>query len=180
MATHIALYRGINVGGKNRVPMAELRQIFEEAGARDVETLIQSGNVVFEAPARKARAICDDVVAAVTLQLGVSAPLVLRSRAQFERASGVHPLGAADSAPKAFSVGFLSARPTKTQVAGLEPERFAPDVCLVEGSEVYLHYPGGIARSKLTVAYLDRVLGAVTTVRNWATVQKIAAVAASR
>lgn len=180
MATHIALYRGINVGGKNRVPMAQLRGIFEEVGATNVETLIQSGNVVFDAPAKKARLICDGVVAAVTAELGVSAPLVLRSGAQFAAAARAHPLGDAASAPKLFSVGFLSAKPTKSQIAELDVERFLPDAFAVKGSEIYLHFPNGIARSKLTVTYLDRVLGAVTTVRNWATVQKIAAAAAAR
>ena len=173
MGIHVALLRGINVGGKHILPMRELVRFFAAAGCRDVATYIQSGNVVFEASATIAKAVPARVAEAVEGEFGFSSPVILRSATALRKILREHPLGDPNVEPKLLPVGFLDRRPRPAQVQSLEPARFIPDRFEVRGSEIYLYYPNGIARSKLTNAYFDRVLGAVSTVRNWNTATKL-------
>ena len=173
MATYVALLRGINVGGRHRLPMRDLVRIFEESGCVDVATYIQSGNVIFDAPAALAMKVPGLVVGAIEREFGFSSPVVLRTKSALSRVLNSNPLIGASDDPKLLMVAFLDRKPSAAQVRSLEPERFTPDRLEVQGSEVYLHYPGGAARSKLTAVYLDRRLGGVCTARNWNTVTKL-------
>lgn len=171
-ARFVALLRGINVGGKNSLPMKALAELFEAAGARDVRTYIQSGNVVFRAGEARVGALCDAVSRAISKSFGLEIPLVLRSAADFARVAAAHPLSSGAD-PKTLHVAFLAEVPAPAQVRSLDPERSPPDRFVVRGRELYLCCPNGIAKTKLTNAYLDRVLGTTSTLRNWATVQKL-------
>jgi uncharacterized protein (DUF1697 family) len=170
---HIALLRGINVGGHNRVPMATLREMFVEAGATEVATYIQSGNVVFAAPAKRAGPIAAAVRAAITEQLGLAVPLVVRSAAAMAKVARAHPFADRVPDPKFLMVAFLDAKPSASKVAALDPNRSPNDRFEVRGADVYLAYPNGSGRSKLDAAWLDRSLGVVSTTRNWLTVHKL-------
>lgn len=169
--THVALLRGINVGGKNRLDMKSLAAAFETAGARAVRTYIQSGNVVFEAPAQKAPALARAVVAALR-ERGLTVPIVLRTAAALGAAIAANPFRArhGDGDAKAWHVCFLADRPTPERAAALDPKRSPPDELRLVGQELFLRCPAGFGQSKLTSAYLDRALDTVGTVRNWATV----------
>lgn len=165
----VALMRGINVGGKNMLPMKVLAAMFEAAGARSVRTYIQSGNVVFEAPAARRAKLALAVRAAVKKQLGFESEVVVRSAEELERVARSNPF-----LPKAelaqLYVAFLADRPTPAQVKALDPSRSPPDAFRVVGREVYLKLPNGAGRTKLTNAYFDSKLGTVSTMRNWRTV----------
>jgi len=172
VTSYVALLRGINVGGSNKVPMAELRALFEALGYPDAQTYIQSGNVVFSARAGES-ALVADIEAAIEETFSLQVPVVVRSRAQLAAVVASSPFDRA--APTAVHVAFLSGRPRTASVAALDPDRSPPDTFAVVGREVYLHYPNGSGRSKLTVDYLERVLGVRATARNWNTVTKLLA-----
>ncbi len=163
--------RGINVGGKNKVAMRDLVGVFERAGAADVRTYIQSGNVVFGASASAAKSIGADVRAALEREFGVRSPVVVRSTREFGAVLGGVPWEEADGAT--LHVMFLERRPSAGAAAKLDPGRSAGDRFAVVGREVYLCLPNGVARSKLTNDYFDRTLGTISTGRNWRTVAKL-------
>ncbi len=164
---HVALLRGINVGGRNKVPMADLRAAFEEAGCSDVRTYIQSGNVVFGASSSVARSIAQTIERELSERLGVRSPVVTRSAGEMVTALENNPF---DEDEKSLSVGFCADKISAKGAAGLDPDRSAGDSFRVCGREIYLHLPNGAARTKLTNAWFDGQLGTVTTFRNWRTV----------
>jgi uncharacterized protein (DUF1697 family) len=167
---HVALLRGINVGGKHKLPMALLVELFEQAGARDVRTYIQSGNVVFRASAAAAAKLPDKLHAELRARVGFDAPITTRTAAELATVARDNPYLAAGVDQAQVYVAFLAARPTAAAVASLDARRSAPDAFTVVGREVYLHLPGNVARTKLTNAYFDSKLKTVSTMRNWATV----------
>lgn len=167
---HVALLRGVNVGGKNRLPMADLAAMFTKAGGRDVATYIQSGNVVFRAaPAASAR-VSQAVSRAISQSFGFTVPLVIRTAEEMLAASRENPFLAAGADPETLHLGFLADLPAAAGVASLDDNRSPPDRFLVRGRDIYFHFPNGLARSKLTNAYFDSRLSTTTTVRNWRTV----------
>jgi uncharacterized protein (DUF1697 family) len=167
MPTYVGLLRGVNVGGKNKVPMSALRALVESLGHRDVTTYIQSGNVVFTT----AKAITpQSLERAIHREFGLEITVVLRTRAELQRAVKANPFTKADVSK--VHIGFMATKPKPAVVAAIDADRFAPDSFAVKGSELYLHLPNGMGRSKLP-PYLDRQLKIPTTVRNWNTVLKL-------
>lgn len=173
MPQHIALLRGINVGGHHKLPMKDLRRLFEAAGARSVRTYIQSGNVVFEAPTARAQGITEEVQARIQEELGFEAPIVHRTEAELARVQDSWPFDIEGLDPKLLHVGFLADKPRPAKVAALDPDRSPPDVFVVKDKQVYLHFPNGSARSRLSNAWFDAQLGTLSTMRNWRTVQQL-------
>jgi uncharacterized protein (DUF1697 family) len=170
--THLALLRGINVGGKNTLPMKDLVKIFSDAGCTKVRTYIQSGNVIFEAPAG-APGIADAITASIVKRFGFQVPVILRTSQQLRKSIRNNPYLAAGADERALHVYFLADPPKASAIAGLDPARSAPDAFEVRGQEIYLHLPNGMARTKLTNAYFDSKLSTTSTARNWATVLKL-------
>jgi uncharacterized protein (DUF1697 family) len=167
---HVALLRGINVGGRRKLPMADLAGIFAAAGAKDVRTYIQSGNVVFAAGAGDVERIGAVVSETIAARFGFRPPVVIRTAEEWAGVVSGNPFLRADPDIGALHVAFLSGRPTGERIARLDPNRSPGDVCAVRGREVYLHLPSGVARSKLGSSYLDTTLGVTSTMRNWRTV----------
>ena len=166
---YVALLRGVNVGGRNKLPMAELRGIFTAAGCSAVHTYIQSGNVVFEAAPSQAERVPELVTQAVSQQFGISTAVVERSGGELRQVAAANPFDTSGD-PRFLQVAFLEDTPGAEAVARLDPERSPPDVFAVHGRNVYLHYPNGTARSKLTNEYFTRQLHTASTMRNWRTV----------
>lgn len=171
--THVALLRGINVGGKNRLPMKELAQLFVASGCSEVRTYIQSGNVVFKAKPALARRVASSIAAAITRDFGLSVPVVMRSADELRSAARNNPFLRAGADTGALHIAFLRDEPTPERVAALDPQRSPPDEFKVAGREIYLRCPAGVADSKLTNAYFDSKLATVSTARNWNTVTKL-------
>jgi uncharacterized protein (DUF1697 family) len=170
--THLALLRGINVGGKNALPMKELAQVFADAGCTDVRTYIQSGNVIFETPSGAAK-IADLVKTQIEKKFGYRIPVILRTSEQLLKTIRDNPFLKAGADAKTLHVYFLADSPSARLIAGLDPARSAPDAFHARGQEIYLHLPNGMARTKLTNAYFDSKLSTICTARNWATVLKL-------
>ena len=168
--TYVALLRGINVGGNNKLPMKDLAALVTACGGRDVRTYIQSGNVVFGAAARvDEKALATKLSERIAADHGLAIPVVLRSAAELARAAERNPFLAAGKAIETLHVMFLADAPDKAAVTSLDPRRSPPDELAVVGREIYLHLPNGAGRSKLTNAYFDAKLKTVSTARNWRT-----------
>src|SRR4051794_15276537 len=169
MARYVALLRGVNVGGKNKLPMADLRELFESLGHHDVKTYIQSGNIVFSSAKKPSPSSLEKAVAE---RFDLSVSIVLRTAAEMVQVVEANPFPDADD--KTLHVGFMAAKPAKSAVSGLDGAPFEPDTFAILGDTLYMHLPNGLGRAKLP-AYLDRKLKVPTTVRNWNTVNKLIA-----
>jgi uncharacterized protein (DUF1697 family) len=169
-ATLIALLRGINVGGNNKLPMAGLATLFREAGCSDVRTYIQSGNVICKAGTHVADGLDARIAGAIEERFGLRVPVVLLTADEVAEAVRGNPFIAESGDERALHVAFLAHAPDAQSVAKLDPMRSPPDRFAVRGRAVYLHLPNGVARTRLTNAYLDSTLRTVSTLRNWRTV----------
>jgi uncharacterized protein (DUF1697 family) len=174
--TYVALLRGINLGSRNKVSMADLRALLEALGAEDVATYVQSGNAVFKSEIGSAAELGGAIEKAIRRDLGLDVSVLLRTKAQIGKVVGGNPFAEAAKDPTKVHVTFLDDAPSR--VRELEAKDFAPDEFRVAGREVYLHCPNGYGRSKLNNAYLEKQLGVAATTRNWRTVAKLAELAA--
>ncbi len=175
---HVALLRGINVGGKHALPMKDLAAMFEGAGCADVGTYIQSGNVVFSASAAVARKVPELVEGAIVKRFRFAAPVQTRSADELRAIVAENPLLEKGADPATLAVVFLAQKPSPKQVAALDPNRSPGDTFVVSDREIYLRCPNGFARSKLTNAWLDTTLATISTSRNWRTTTKLLELAA--
>jgi len=163
-----ALLRAINLGARNKVPMAPLRELFEREGCAGVRTYVQSGNVVFEHPAPDA----DALAAAIAEEFGVDTVVVLRRARQLRALVAKHPFGKDTSASHvAFPASPLKQRDRTALRQLAEGEN---ELALV-GGEIVLRYPGGFQRARPAPPQIERALGIPVTVRNWRTVSQLAA-----
>ena len=176
MTAYVALLRAVNVGGTNRVPMAELRTALGARGFEGVSTILASGNVLLRS-AEPERVVVEQVGDTIEEAFGVRVPVVVRSGAELASVVGRNPFlaAAADRDPATLHVAFLAEQPSAAAAATLDPDRSPPDAFAVDGREVFLSYPKGAGRSCLTLDYLERRLGVMGTARNWRTVERLAA-----
>ena len=168
--TYVALLRGINVGGRNRLPMDELACMFEDAGCACVRTYIQSGNVVFVASPSLVPGAREAVAAAVSARVGADISVVLRSVDELACAVKANPFPGESQRTSILHVGFLAGRPSPDRVSSIDADRSPPDELVVRGREIYMRLPNGMARTRLTTGYVERALATRVTFRNWRTV----------
>jgi uncharacterized protein (DUF1697 family) len=173
-STYVALLRGINLGARNKVAMADLRALFAALGATDVATYLQSGNVVFKSTERRSD-LSRAVEERLRRDLGVDVKVLLRTRRDLALVVARNPFGARD--PASLHATFLAEKPARGRVGTLDPGRSGPDEFRVVGQTVYLHCPNGYGRSKLSNAYFEKQLGVAATTRNWKTVTALAELA---
>lgn len=158
----VALLRAVNLGGRNKVPMAELRTLLEEAGYGNVRTYIASGNVLFDGPRARGKA-AGELERLVADAFRVNTTAILRSPQQLARTVDRHPF---DEVADTY-LAFLSGCPTQAAAARLEA--FDPDPVLA-GADLYLRLPRGVQGSALSNARIESLLGVSATLRNWRTV----------
>jgi uncharacterized protein (DUF1697 family) len=178
--THVALLRGINVGGRNKVAMPELRALMAKLGHTDVATYIQSGNAVFTSPETDTTKLADELEQAIAGQLNVSCGVVVVSKNELEKVIRDNPFPGEDN-PKALHAVFRRAELTedeRAKVAQAQERAKAKggqDEAVIVGRTMFLHTPDGLGRSELS-AQLSRTAASKTgTARNWATVHKLRA-----
>ncbi|GIG60533.1 hypothetical protein Lfu02_49050 [Longispora fulva] len=164
------LLRAVNVGGANRLPMAWLKAALTDLGCTEVVTLLQSGNAVVSGVGPGIAGVLER---RITADLGLNVSVLTRSHDELAGLVARNPWPDRVADPKSVHVDFLSAAPTKAKLATLDPAPFAPDECVVDGTEAFLWYANGSGRSKLTNDLLERRLGVVGTARNWNTVTKL-------
>ena len=169
----VALLRGINVGGKNRLPMKELVAMFGAAGCSEVRSYIQSGNVVFHASADVVARLSEVIAERIEARFGFAAPIVLRSGDELAAIARANPFLQPEADFSILAVMFLADEPAAGAAAALDPNRSPPDELVVRGREIYLRCPNGFARTKLTNAWFDSKLRTISTSRNWRTVLQL-------
>jgi uncharacterized protein (DUF1697 family) len=171
MATpHVALLRGVNVSGKNKLPMKDLKEIFAEVGCENVRTYIQSGNVVFEATATVAKGLPEKIAVLIKERFGIHSPVIVRTAKELAAVVEGNPFLKAGAPETELHVMFLADAPGASRIETLDPARSPGDEFAVHGKDLYLRLPNGAGKSKLTNAYVDSKLGTVSTARNWRTV----------
>jgi uncharacterized protein (DUF1697 family) len=177
MAVFIALLRAVNVGGTGKLPMQELRRACEEAGLSRVATYIASGNLVFgcDKSAKGAKSIMEDVL---RLGFGLTRNHVLiRTQGELARVIAANPFPqAAAERPNWLVVNFLDGEADAGAAERLGAYE-GPERMRLAGNHLYLDYPQGLGRSKLTAAFLDKALKLPSTARNWNTTNKLLAMA---
>jgi uncharacterized protein (DUF1697 family) len=174
--TYVALLRGINLGARNKIAMADLRELVAALGAEDVSTYVQSGNVVFR-HADPAPKLAGAIEERISHDLRLSVTVLLRTKAQLAKVVAGNPFAEGGAEPKTLHVTFLAAAPDRARTRELDPKRHEPDEFRIVGQEVYLHCSNGYGRSKLSNAYFEKQLGVAATTRNWRTVTTLAELA---
>lgn len=167
---YLALLRGINVGGKNKIAMSDLARIFSEAGCEGVRTYIQSGNVIFKADPAVVAEIPSRVTSEIASRHALKVPVVLRTAEQMGEIAKNNPFLAGGTPEDTLHVMFMAGAPEPDKIAALDSNRSLPDQFSVIGQEVYLYLPNGAGHTKLTTDYFDSRLGTTSTGRNWRTV----------
>jgi uncharacterized protein (DUF1697 family) len=176
MPFHVALLRGINVGGHNKVAMADLRDLFGVLGLTRAKSLLQSGNLLFDADRRADAALERLLEVETAKRLGVSIDYFVRSADEWAAAIANNPFPKeAEHDPSHLVAMFLKAARKATDVEALQAAVQGPEIIRSHGKQLYLVYPEGIGRSKLTHTLIERKLGTRGTGRNWNTVLKLAA-----
>ena len=176
METYIALLRGINVGGNNRLPMKELVSILEAMGGKNVRTYIQSGNAVFQSGSKNSERLSVQLSAEINKKFGFEPDVLLLERAELDRAITENPFPEAMSDPASLHLGFLAARPVNPDLTKLNSIKKMSERFHLAERVFYLHAPEGVGRSKLA-AGAEKILGVPMTDRNWKSVCSIGAIA---
>ncbi len=174
MQTWIALLRGINVGGRNKLPMASLAATLESAGCCSVRTYIQSGNVVFGCSSKSQPKLSKKLGEAIEVQFGFRPNLLLLTDAEFRSAVDNNPFKEVIPQPSSLHFFFLESKPESPDIDGLVGLAAPSERFQLVGRVLYLHAPDGFGRSKLAVG-IERKLGVPTTARNYSTIQNLSA-----
>jgi uncharacterized protein (DUF1697 family) len=152
--------------------MPKLRDALADAGFEDIQTYVQSGNVVLsssDSAAKVARA-CERLI---KKEFGLEIPVVVRTRAQLAQVVKRNPLGNVAKNPKRYQVSFLEKKPSAAVIRKLEALTAPSERVVAHGREIYAWHPQGVARSKLWAALAGKGLGVTATARNWTTVTKL-------
>lgn len=172
---YAAFLRGVNVAGQNTLPMADLRAAALALGFTDVQTVLQSGNLVFSSSNRASRELEAAIVGELRRRLGIEPDALVRSAAQVQRIIERNPFPTeAERDPGRFVVVVLAAEPTREDVEALREAIVGRERIACDGAALYAVYPDGQGRSKLTNALIERRLRTRATARNWNTISRIA------
>lgn len=175
--TYIALLEGINVGGGKKVLMAALRSTCARNGCEQVNTYIQSGNVVFSS-GMSAALLEDRLETAIEKDFGFDVPVIVRSAARWKRYVTGNPFSSEAKMEARWVLLCLSeSAPEVTAASDLQQRATRGERVVRRGDAIWIHYSSGIARSKLSPTVPDRLIGSPVTTRNWRTVIKLDAMA---
>jgi uncharacterized protein (DUF1697 family) len=172
MEVYVALLRGVNVGGNNKLPMKSLCALCEAQGCTAVRTYIQSGNAIFRASAKIAAGFAAKLRAQIQDELGFETTVILRTAAELRAVTKNNPFPTEHS-----HVMFLAGEPNLTDVVKLNPVCEGEEAFSVRGKEIFLYLPNGVGRSKMASYRYDKILRTAGSVRNWNTVQQLLALA---
>jgi uncharacterized protein (DUF1697 family) len=174
----ISLLRGINVGGHHQIKMEPLKALYATLGLRDAQTYIQSGNVVFRSAYRDLALVARRIENGIERTFGFRPDVMVRTCSDLREIIARNPFAARPGLhPSKVHVSFLAGEPDaecRNKTLGIQ---FDPEELRIEGREMYMYFPNGMARSKLSTALIDRTLKVSGTARNWNTVTKLLEIA---
>jgi len=171
--TYLALLRAINVGRNNKILMSDLANVFVGVGCNNVRTYIQSGNVIFEGAPELSQRLPVLVRAEIEGRFGLQVPTILRTLREMREVVNRNPFLEEGVEADVLHVLFMADRPKAAAVTSLDQDRSPPNRFVVRGKGIYLFFPLGFARNKLSGAYFDSKLETAGTMRNWRTVTKL-------
>lgn len=166
MADYIVLLRAINVGGHNKIKMAELRELLSERGFTRISTMLQSGNVACSSR-KKSAGVATSIAKGIKERFGHDIVVIVRTVSEYQQIVDAFPFP--DPDPKASSIVFLE----REYDGALDASAFAPDECVVAGAHVYLNWQGDFSSTKLTPAWIEKQTSIAGTRRNWSTLQAL-------
>jgi uncharacterized protein (DUF1697 family) len=173
MTVFISMLRAVNVGGTSRIKMEPLRAAYEALGLKDVRSLLQSGNVLFRSSVKDSRQLARRIKQELERKFGLQIEVVIRTLPELESIFERSPVLSPRADRAKLLVMFLTGVPDAQGQARLVKGHKGSEMLEIRGPEVYLYYPDGVGRSKLTTAVLERHLGAMGTARNWNTLTKL-------
>ena len=175
MQSHIAILRGINVSGHNKLPMAALKTVFGGLGFNNIVTYIQSGNVVFNTNhINDETAIANAIEAAIKNAFNFTVPVIIRSRQAMESLIAKNPfIGQAGIDVEKLHITFLASEPALVDLEKIGQYNYPPDKFSIVQKEVYLYCPGGYGNTKLSNTFFENKLRVTASTRNWKTVSNI-------
>jgi uncharacterized protein (DUF1697 family) len=174
MPIYISMLRGINVGGHKRIKMDQLRKSFEALGFEQVQTYIQSGNVVFKAAKLSTSALSQGIEKKILSDFGFPVSVISRTADELGKAISNNPFVKVSGIdPEKLHIMFLSETPATAAFKKLTELTVAPDQCRSSDREIYFYLPNGVSQSVLMKSPVDRILSVVTTTRNWKTVNQL-------
>ncbi len=180
MTAYVVLLRGINVGGNKRMKMGDLRDALTAAGIDDARTLLQSGNVVVDSNADTV-ALVDIVETTIQSTFGFQSTVIVRTADEFRELLADHPFTAEQIEDGRFAhVGFCRDEPDRDGFETLQDAHEGSAEARLVGREIFVYYPDGSGRSKLTNTVVEKHLATPITSRNWNTVEKIHALVDDR
>jgi uncharacterized protein (DUF1697 family) len=174
--SYIALLRGINVGGNNKLPMRELVTLLEGLGLQNVKTYIQSGNVVFQSEQTDTAQLSQAITNAIRQHHRFGPYVLILDIKTFQAAMAANPFPEGEAEPKSLHLFFMDASPQNLDVAALDRVKAHNERYQLIDQVVYLHAPDGIGRSKLA-EMMGKGWGVNITARNWRTVSEVMAIA---
>jgi uncharacterized protein (DUF1697 family) len=173
MTVYVSMLRAVNVGGTSRIKMDALRAAYESIGLTDVRTLLQSGNVVFRSTLQDRERIVKRIAQELERQLELDVEVILRTLAEVASIVERGPVLSPHADKAKLLVMFLARVPAAAAQAALVKWHKGPEMLELRGPEVYLYYPEGVGRSKLSGAVLENKLQTSGTARNWNTLEKL-------
>jgi uncharacterized protein (DUF1697 family) len=173
MSRYAALFRAVNLPSHGKLSMGTLRELLEELGLRETQTVLQSGNAVFSSP-RSASALEKLIERELLARLTLETPVIIRSGPELAEVIATNPFpGEAATDPGHLLVVFLKSAPVAGAVEALRKAVKGPELVQGVGRHLYASYPEGVGNSKLTAALIERKLGVRGTARNWNKVRKL-------
>lgn len=173
MTIYVSMLRAVNVGGTSRIKMDALRSVYESIGLKDIRTLLQSGNVVFRSSVKDRTQLVRRIVQEIERRLDLRVEVILRTLAEIENIVVRGPVLSPKASPTKLLVMFLADVPSAAAQAALTASHKGPEMLEMRGPEIYLYYPNGVGRSKLSGAFIERQLDISGTARNWNTLTKL-------
>jgi uncharacterized protein (DUF1697 family) len=180
MSVYVSMLRAVNVGGTSRIKMDALRAVYESIGLKDVRTLLQSGNVVFRSSIADRERLVKRIMQEIERQLDLKVEVILRTLTEIASIVERGPVLSPRADMSKLLVMFLANVPDAAAQAALvkwHKSSKLPEMLELRGPEIYLYYPEGVGRSKLSGAVLENKLNVSGTERNWNTLVKLLDVA---
>jgi uncharacterized protein (DUF1697 family) len=179
MKTFISLLRGVNMAGHNKIKMTDLSSLYKKIGLKDVETFIQSGNVVFTDPGNLSETdLTEQIEDAVSKKFKYNIPVIIRTPEEFREIVSLNPFSDVENFnPEKLAVIFLYEKPSEAQIEKVKNIDYPPDKFIINGKEIFIYCPNGFGKSKIYTGFFENKMKVSGTGRNWNTINALLKIA---